>query len=1007
MLSTDANLKKALMEDTSISISNKVIIENNINDLAKYIKVEDLSTANDIFTEIFPSKSVVKSFRPAKAGIKYKILGEATPLATYKTKSIPATRIYMADKTNDYTYFLRPTSASLKVSYFTDAAMTSAQTIYANKIVVKIETGHGLPTINIKSGTTSIHNAASPSDGVINLWWSGSAWSTTEPSSYPAPTQIESITVTTSGTSYAGIIEISPRIVKDISSLVTSINISKDDSIGSDILPVGSLTANSADIELYCINKNDILHVSKGDSISQNSIMIAKNSKFTISFIINNLYTIQQGVFYGVDITSRDLGEFSIKALDAAKFLQETPCPEIILTDSSFQAIIWRILDAVGFVSYDFTKCTGDIMTCRFWWGNKSQTVWQALQDICKETQTVAFFNEYGVLCFVSRDKFYDKDLSTSWQFLYANEGDNKSNIVALNSNTTPTSSAVRIKYNVPTTSNLERSAQPIWTEQAPSTLFASPYQGIETVSGTQYLKYSKHGVFGSIIPTRFNSYVLVGNEIIQYDGIEFSYPAVTPDVSPKVFETLGDYLEVRSRYSNDLTPTGRLRVKQRGAFGTTQTSNDAPSKATLFALFSGHKFKLNAAGTLATTSINDMCKINYSEANISSIAISPGADQNYLYMLKRVMPHSTASSSIVQYGTAIGFKLDTIASGSSLQQTAGFAFNWNNSTHTGYLVLVNSTRAAQETKSKVEVNFYKIVNGLVIDTKSVMSNVFEQAFFGVDVVLRKNTSSNDLLIYVNGSELKVTDETNPLASSGEIGLICGGASTAYFDYIYSGQLSTFEADLTGSRSSGKITSDAFFKNFKFDNTQSSTVYVDEFGPVIREIYKASPTYNQAFPVFSEPSNPLAKVVSERLGHFEGEIYVFNTSSSTIALADGDGKEFAVWGQAIANAGENIYETEKNVDGVTEFTTFETNWIQSESAAKSLGEFLSKQWSKAIKDIDISIFGNPVLQVGDVVTIKYPDRDLAGTEKFVIRSISHKFDGTLDTDIRVRSIYSS
>jgi hypothetical protein len=1007
MLSTDINLKNALMQNTSLSVSNKIIIENNINDIAKYIKVEDLNNSNDVFSEIFPVKSVVKSFRPSKAGIKYKILGESTTLNTYKTKTIPATRIYMADKSNDYTYFLRPTTAQVKVSYFTNSAMTTAQTVYANKIVVKAETGHGIPTVNIKFGSTVVYNQAAPADGVVTLWLNGTSWSTTEPSSYTTPISFDSITVALSGTSYVGLIEVSPRIVKDISDRVASVRIDKDDSIGSDILPVGALTANSASLELFGLTKTDILHISKGDILSASSIMLAKNTKFTISFIIDGTYTIQQGVFYGVDITSKDLGEFSVKALDGAKFLQETPCPEIILTDSSFQAILWRMLDAVGFTAYDFTKCTGDVMSCRYWWGDKSKTVWQAIQEICKETQTVAFFNEYDVLCFISRDKFYDSSAASQWQFLYADEGSNKANIASLDSSTTPTSSAVRIKYNVPTTSNLERSMQPIWTEQAPSTLFASPYQGIETVGSTQYLKYSKHGVFGSVIPTRFNSYALVGNEVIEYDGIEFSYPAVTPEVSPRVFTSLGEYLEVRARYSNDLAPTGRLRIKTRGAFGTTVTSPALnPTASAILDPFTAGKFKLGTTTQLESASKNTICAINYTESNISSIAMSPNSDREYLHILTRNMPHSTSANPIVQYGTAAGFKLDTTSTTTSLQQTAGFALNWNSLTMSGYIVLVNSTRAAQETKSQVEVQFIKLVSGAVTKIETVMSNVFEQAFFGIDVVLRKNSTSNDLLIYVNGSELKITDD-QPLSSSPTIGLICGGQTTAYFDYVYSGPLSIFAADITGSRSSGKITADAFFKNFKFNNTASNGLFIDEFGPVIREIYKASPTYNQAFPVFSEASNPLAIVVSERLGHFSGDIYIFNSSSSTIALADGDGKEFAVWGIAIANAGENIYETEKNIDGVTEFTTFETNWIQSESSAKTLADFLSKQWSKSIRDVDMSIFGNPILQVGDIVTIKYTDRDLQGTEKFVIRAISHSYGGGLETQIKARSIYSA
>jgi hypothetical protein len=58
-------------------------------------------------------------------------------------------------------------------------------------------------------------------------------------------------------------------------------------------------------------------------------------------------------------------------------------------------------------------------------------------------------------------------------------------------------------------------------------------------------------------------------------------------------------------------------------------------------------------------------------------------------------------------------------------------------------------------------------------------------------------------------------------------------------------------------------------------------------------------------------------------------------------------------------------------------------------------------------DVEMDVFGNPVLQVGDIVTINYPDRGFDGTGKFVIRSISHSMDVGINTKLRLRSIYSS
>ena len=73
---------------------------------------------------------------------------------------------------------------------------------------------------------------------------------------------------------------------------------------------------------------------------------------------------------------------------------------------------------------------------------------------------------------------------------------------------------------------------------------------------------------------------------------------------------------------------------------------------------------------------------------------------------------------------------------------------------------------------------------------------------------------------------------------------------------------------------------------------------------------------------------------------------------------------------------------------------------------KSLSEFIKDQWSKKQSVCELEVFSNPLISVGDIVTINYPSNGLNGTEKFMVSSINNSFDGGLSTKITARSIYS-
>jgi hypothetical protein len=488
MLSSNSALITALSESTSVKAVPKAVLEYNMNDMAHSVVVTaNTWPASEITKKIFPASSIVKQYRPTKAGIKYYMLGENAPQAIYNNKvgttvyndkNVATLKNYIPDLNNIYKYFLTNGNASLTISYKNKA--NEAQNVIANKFVIKVETGHSSPTINVGFNGKTVYNSTPPANGLIEVLYNGTTWSTSHTVA-GTPDTASSVTVSVTSSGYAGVIEVSPRYVLDISDRIVSVSIDKDDSTKESILPVGMLTANSATLELSSIEKNDMLRFIKGDAIPSNKVLLGKDVKCTVSFLINDnaSYLIQQGVYYITTVKENDYDNFTVTCLDGAKFLQEVSCPEIIIKDAPFQSIVWRMLDAAGFNNYDFSNCQSDIFTSLYWWGDKTRTVWQTLQDLCREAQTVAYFDASGTLKFFDRT-YFENQTSSAWTFNYNQDGNKQPDIVEIESEINPGLSDVKLTYNIPLRSSQMADSQPLWTEPAPSTLFAGPYMGIE-----------------------------------------------------------------------------------------------------------------------------------------------------------------------------------------------------------------------------------------------------------------------------------------------------------------------------------------------------------------------------------------------------------------------------------------------------------------------------------------------------------------------------------------------
>ena len=502
---------------------------------------------------------------------------------------------------------------------------TATKPAVSNKIIARFEKTHALPsscsfTITYSDNTTaSVSGQSVPASGELVLYWNGTAWSQTAPSIIQEPKLIKSIYLnavnSTSGKAI-GVIEVSARWIKDISSDIVAIDIQKEASSSSeDILPVGTITANNVQIELIKYNESSRQYLDynrASTSWDTSKIYLVKNAEVIpyvrvyhsagISGTAPNQYDdIRQGVFYIDTFDIQEFGEVSVNALDSAKYLMETIAPEILCESYPVTAIIRYLLDSVGFTNYEITVNINDasIPQINYWWTDGVKTVWECLQELCKDTQMNAFIDENNILQFYSRDYIYNK-VNIDWEFYQSAEGDKLPNIMMFAKNEIPGANYVKILWQSQLTSDYLGNSSDLWVDETSYLSAGGLRQTIEANTSPENTvlaidietldKYSPTAVLYN-----FQGYVLIDSEIIEYDAIEYQYVPHNSSTAQKVWITSASdvnkyrflskpgYADEKKPYETAyFRPTGLYRVKTRGAFGTTASSHKASALASL-----------------------------------------------------------------------------------------------------------------------------------------------------------------------------------------------------------------------------------------------------------------------------------------------------------------------------------------------------------------------------------------------------------------------------------------
>ena len=204
------------------------------------------------------------------------------------------------------------------------------------------------------------------------------------------------------------LIEMSPRLLVDISNKVIDYNIKKILSdIGSTSLPVGQLLASTGTLSLF----DDDQAFNENNSQSIVAKYIRKNIKFnfyeSIFDVAGDEYSVPIKTLYSEGFPQADVNaaKLSLELRDFYFFLESMPAPRLLTTQTSLSYAVSLLLDYIGFSNYTFKRVANESdPIIPYFFIAPDQNVAEVLNQLAVSTQTAMFFDEYNNFVVMSKD---------------------------------------------------------------------------------------------------------------------------------------------------------------------------------------------------------------------------------------------------------------------------------------------------------------------------------------------------------------------------------------------------------------------------------------------------------------------------------------------------------------------------------------------------------------------------------------------------------------------------
>ncbi len=409
------------------------------------------------------------------------------------------------------------------------------------------------------------------------------------------------------------IIEISPRLVADITDMTQSFNITKIASdLGTTGLPVGQLLASTGSLNIFDPDQAFL-------ESNPSSIVLAesfKNLQIKFYDVINNnntLYYVPIKTMYVESFPqiNSNTREVSITLRDLYFYFESISSPSLLMTNVSLSYAVSTLLDYIGFSNYVFKRLeneTEEIIP--FFYTDPDKSIAETLQDLAISTQSAMFFDEYNNFVVMSRnymlptaaDRDIDITLHGTKDFAVDGAYKNKqndiflANIIDVSAQPDSIFNDGKINYSVKYIQKSQSSVSQAYMLDAGRNWVYQPVilwktSGTENSKAINEQKTTSNAYTLTAIPlksnlssavptvvngeiinnvidfgeavyflTKYDGYFYANGEIIKFDAIEYSIPGIDDSVWINSLDEYQNYFS-KIPFNGKMYPTGRVRI--------------------------------------------------------------------------------------------------------------------------------------------------------------------------------------------------------------------------------------------------------------------------------------------------------------------------------------------------------------------------------------------------------------------------------------------------------------
>lgn len=1032
MKSSSTALFNTLRRNYVIDPSLRVYAEWNWNRFATTTASND--GAADLYPELFPIASIAESERPGRSGIA-KIVDDNNYIPASSDWAPPRTRPHTADEEDMYKYWLSGKSNNVGLPDFTYAfaSVVRPGVVYGalkpfNKLVAVVENSYvnlGAFTVQVTTdGTTWTTVATNPTvdiNGRVELYRQpNGTWSSNFSVAEPVMLKGVRLNITSldEPNTHIGVIEVSARAIYDFSPFVQEASTSFEVSDYSLLAPLGVASSNTATITLF----NGDGRFNNDNPESPFYTIIDKGVNFIIESGIDTTDQGGAGVEWvrwatmasGVWTGQSELA-VTVPLVDSSTRLQNTYPPQVLFQNETVGSIIWRLCDIVGFTNYEAHDTPEDYGTVvPYFWTDEESSVWETISSLCELTQTAAYFDEYDVLNIRSRNSAFDESQAVQWNLDAVPVGDKLPDIVELSSEPLDMDNThIDIAYTPTKISDFNNGfpkMEVVWEPEELVLRGAALLTPITNASTTFMINPKESTTWP------YEGKVNIDGELISYKGKKYYYwkndgarywQWVTSDEQKKQIDSsFGTMHSWRNAFSGDFL------IVKRALEGTRQSDHGITATPEV-----AKRLLVDGAGGSSASTLGTF-------ANSQFTVNTPADWQNGKKNL--VLSYGAVDTVTNRYyGTRLKFNAGV---GPESNGEAGVWIG-GSTLYNGYYISLNTTGMVKANPGLKELIIYRRTTaGAMKLLASVDAEVLFGNWYDLDVFMNRGASADTVSVYLNGvrlSTIAISGADRVATIPEKTGVFVGTWTSVSFEYYYTvaaqAEMKDFPTFLDlvqkGYRS-GLVTRNLLVSRigaFGTLNTRSASqrAIFDDFGSIVHESrdfdvkFEPAPVVHSNLYVSNEIEAVCPKYTSSPFG---ARFTLENTArknailmgdDDTLFLGESVDQKTFIYGRVV-NQEDVQKETFKNEAaikrrGVVKME-YNSRWIQTKEAATALGAWLTDKWSDGTERVTVTVFGNPLLQVGDLVSVNYPAKNMdPDTHQYFVMTVSNAYAAGIET----------